>query len=37
MRLIRKGLLNGDTYGKVYFTLPEFGRFIIEYSAMFNM
>lgn len=36
MRLIRKGLINGENYGHVYFTLPEFGRFIIEYSAMLN-
>lgn len=36
MRLIRKGVLNGETYGHVYFTLPEFGRFVVEYSAMLN-
>lgn len=37
MRLIRKGLINGETYGKVYFTLPEFGRFLQEYSEMLNV
>lgn len=37
MRLIRKGLVNGETYGKVFFTLPEFGRFLQEYSAMLNV
>lgn len=36
MRLIRKGLIDGETYGKVFFTLPEFGRFVQEYSAMLN-
>lgn len=34
MRLIRKGLLDGETYGQVRFTLPEFGRFILEYSEL---
>lgn len=37
MRLIRKGILNGDKYGYVYFTLPEFGRFISVYSDMLNV
>jgi hypothetical protein len=36
MRLIRKGLIDGEKYGYVYFTLPEFGQFILEYSAMLN-
>ena len=29
-RLIRKGVLNGDTYGYVTFVLPMFDRFVIE-------
>lgn len=37
MRLIRKGLLDGQTYGHVYFVLPEFGRFALEYSALLGM
>ena len=33
MRLIRKGLLNGDTYGIVRFTLPLFDRYVLENYA----
>lgn len=29
-RLIRRGLLNGDTYGYVRFTLPLFERYVLE-------
>ena len=29
-RLIRKGIVNGDTYGMVRFTLPLFDAFVIE-------
>lgn len=29
-RLIRKGLVNGDEYGSLYFTLPLFEQFVIE-------
>ena len=36
MRLIRKGLVDGQAYGHVFFVLPEFGRFVLEYSALFD-
>ena len=29
-RLIRKGLIDGEEYGYVYFTLPLFEQFVIE-------
>ena len=31
-RLVKKGLVNGDVYGHVSFTLPLFERFVIEHS-----
>lgn len=35
-RLIKKGLLNGETYGYVYFTLPLFGQFVLENYDTFH-
>ena len=30
MQLIRKGIANGDTYGKLTFTLPLFEEYVEE-------
>lgn len=32
MRLIRKGIVNGDTHGILSFTLPVFREFVIDRS-----
>ena len=31
-RLIKRGVVSGDTYGYVSFTLPLFERYVIEHS-----
>jgi len=31
-RLIKKGIIDGATYGHVYFTLPLFERYVLEHS-----
>lgn len=33
MRLIRKGIVNGDQYGELKFALPLFEQFILEYEG----
>ncbi|MBR0398048.1 MAG: ATP-binding protein [Eubacterium sp.] len=35
-RLIKKGLLNGDTHGYVFFTLPLFNQFVLENYGLYE-